>query len=85
MPGTVAPNEMPIAITTSTVARSRLGVNSAFSAMTFGNTPPRPKPLRKRNHRRSCKLVAQAQANVVTPTKIKLVMIAKRRPNRSPK
>jgi hypothetical protein len=85
MPGTAAPNVMPVDITTSTVARSRLGANSALSAMTFGSTPPRPRPLRNRSQSSSCKLVAQAQASVVTPTKIKLKIMATRRPNRSPK
>jgi hypothetical protein len=44
-PGTAPPSGMPVNITTSAVARSRLGVNSAFSAMTLGSTPPRAKPL----------------------------------------
>ena len=84
MPGTAAPSEMPIDITTSMVARSRFGVNSAFSAITFGSTPPRPSPLKKRSHNSWWRSVAKAQASVVTPIKNRLEMMASLRPNRSP-
>jgi hypothetical protein len=79
-PGTAPPSGMPVNITTSAVARSRLGVNSAFSAMTFGSTPPRAKPLMNRSQSSSCRSVAQADASVLAPTKSKLEMMATRRP-----
>ena len=66
------------------VARNRFGAYSAFSAIGFGNSPPRPRPVRKRVAMSSGSEVTGIVARLNTPITSNEAMIAILRPYRSP-
>ena len=66
-PGALLPSVTPVNIRTTSVARSRLGESSEFSAIVLGIRPPMPMPVQKRSAMITQYPCCQITVRVVTP------------------
>ncbi len=66
-PGVPLPSVMPVNISTTSVARHRLGDSSELSAMVLGMSPPRPMPVITRSTSIWSRSCARAIASVLMP------------------